>query len=193
MLHNPLLCGPVNKLRFEVCFLWSGLYMCHCVKATNTFRVCTNELLTVSPQSIDRELSLPKDWMVLVEPMQSLKPSLTWHEATILCCLSNIQEEKKNQCSLTALHKEPLCLDISFLPVYFCLGCSESFSRPRGSRAGKNNVGIRGGKTAHVVFFFVFFFFSSTVYAVTPEEAASLQTISSGNIIHHGRQVRLHL
>lgn len=93
--------------------------------------------------------------------------------------------EKKNQCNLTALHKELLCLDISFLPVHFCLGCTESFSRPRGSRAGENNVGIRGGNCACCLF--------STVSAVTLKEAASLQTISYGYIIHHSRRVSLHL
>lgn len=115
--------------------------------------------------------------------MRSLRPSLTWHAATILCCLSNIRE--KNQCNLTALHKELLCFDISFLPVYFCLGCRESFSRPRGSLAGENNVGIQGGNCTCCLF--------STVCAVSPKEAASLQTISYINIIHQCRQVREHL
>lgn len=92
---------------------------------------------------------------------------------------------KKNQCNLTALHKGLLCRDISFLPVYFCLGCRESFSRPRGSRAGENNVGIQGGNCTCCLF--------STVSAVTPQEAASLQTISYVNIIIQCRQVRKHL
>lgn len=44
--------------------------------------------------------------------------------------------KKKNQCSMTALHKEPLCLDISFLLAYFCLGCSESLCMPGGLGGG---------------------------------------------------------
>lgn len=70
-------------------------------------------------------------------------------------------QKKKNQWNLTALHKELLCLDISFLPLYFCLGCKELFSRPRGSRAGKNNVGIQEGNCTCCLF--------STVSAVTPK------------------------
>lgn len=86
---------------------------------------------------------------------------------------------------MTALHKELLCLDISFLPLYFCLGCRELFSRPSGSRAGENNVGIQGGNCTCCLF--------STVSAVTPKEASSLQTISCVNIIHQCRQVRENL
>lgn len=126
-----------QTLRFEVCFLWSGLYMCHCVKATNTFRICTNELLTASPQSIDRELSLPKDWMVLVEPMQSLKPSLTWHEATILCCLSNIQEEKKINAAWQHYIKSLCALIFLFCLCTFVWGVASRSRGPGGAELAR--------------------------------------------------------
>lgn len=57
-----------------------------------------NELLTVNiaPQCLVQETFIPVNWMILAEPTWSLRPSLTWHEATILCCLSNILGEKKS-------------------------------------------------------------------------------------------------
>lgn len=85
-----------------------------------------------------------------------------WHDMKqrfYVVCQTYTKE--KNQWNLTALHKELLCLDISFLPLYFCLGCKELFSRPRGSRAGKNNVGIQEGNCTCCLF--------STVSAVTPK------------------------
>lgn len=110
----------------------------------------------------------------------------TWHDMKqwfYVVCQTYTKE--KNQWNLTALHKELLCLDISFLPLYFCLGCRELFSRPRGSRAGKNNVGIQEGNCTCCLF--------SAVSAVTPKEASSLQTISYVNTIHQCGQVRKNL
>lgn len=56
-----------------------------------------------------------------------------------------------NQC-LTALHKELLCLGVSFLPVYFCLKGVEShrLRQPKLLRT----MWERTKETAHVVFFF---------------------------------------
>lgn len=88
-----------------------------------------------------------------------------------------IYRRKKNQCNMTALHKEPLCLDISFLLAYFCLECSESLCMPGGEEGGsssaENNVGIK----RHVLSF------------LCSVSAASSQIISYGNTIHHSRQV----
>lgn len=106
-----------------------------------------------------------------------------WHDMKqrfyVVC---QIYWRKKNQCILTALHKELLCLDISFLPVYFCLGRRESLWRPRGSRAGTNNVGIHGGNCKCCLF--------TAVSAVTQQEEASLQTISYDYNIHQRRRVK---
>lgn len=116
--------------------------------------------------------------------MWSLRPSVTWHEATISYCLSNTRREKKKKINATWQHYiKSLCVLIFlFCLCTFVWGVQSCSPRPRGSRAGENNVGIQGGNCTCCL--------SSAAFAVTPEEAASSQTISCVNIIHQCRQVR---
>ena len=59
---------------------------------------------------------------------------------------------EKNQCNLTALHKELLCLDISFLPVYFCLESLESRCGGPGGAELERTMWESEEETARVVF-----------------------------------------
>lgn len=66
------------------------------------------------------------------------------------------KEKKENQCNLTALHKEPLCRDISFLLLS---GVSRvALEGPEGSRAGENNVGSREKRKRNMLSFLRSFF-----------------------------------
>lgn len=191
ILYHALPHGPVHNvksqtnLRLSLCATVSFFCMCHCVKATNIFWAHTNALLTVniSSRCLVQETFLPKNWVILEEPMRSPRPSLTWHEATILCCLSNIQGKKINA---TWQHyiKSFCALIFLFCLCTFVWGVQRLVLKAQGEQSWREQCGNPGRKTTHVVF--------SLVSAATLKEAASLQTISYSYIIHHRRQVRLH-
>lgn len=136
-------------------------------------------MLDASIQNAAKETALPKNSVILEEPMQSLNSCLTWHEATISCCLSNRNEEK-SQCNLTALHKEPLCLDISFLSACTFVWCAASCCRDPGGAAPARTMWESEEANGTCYLF-------STV-SPKKRKAASLQSISCSNKIHQSRQ-----
>ena len=147
--------------------------LCRCVKAGTSHKWISQ---SQDPSTKPRP---KKNWAILAESMWSVRPNLTWHVAAILCWLS----KKKRKINATCQHyiKSFCALIFSFLPLYFCLGCRELFSRPRGSRASENNVGTQGGNCTCCLF--------SAVSATTPKASSSLQTISYVNIIPQRRLV----
>lgn len=106
---------------------------------------------------------------ILVEQAESLRPLLTWHVATILCCLSNIQEKKIN--ATWQRYIKSLCVLI-FLFCWrtFVWGAASRSACPGGRSSAENNVGIK----QHVLSFLC--------------RAASSQIISYSNTIHHSTQ-----
>lgn len=80
-----------------------------------------------------------------------------WHDTKqrfyVVC---QVYAKKENQCNLTALHKELLCRDISFLLLS---GVSRvALEGPEGSRAGENNVGSLEKRKRNMLSFLRCFF-----------------------------------
>lgn len=128
---------------------FSSLTMCRCVKAgTSHIWILT---VKVSPQCLVQETFLPKNWAILEELMWSPRPSVTWHEATILCCLSNIQKNQKKINATWQHYIKSFCVLIFLFCLCTFVWGAESCSRgPVGAEPARTMWESRA-ETAHVV------------------------------------------
>lgn len=138
----------LQSLVIKQTWIWGFLYLSQCKGKKHAQSKLL--IVNISPQCLVQETFLPVNWMMLAEPMWSLRPSLTWHEATILCCLSNILGKKINA---TWQHYIKSFCALIFL---FCL-CTfvwgvRSRSRGPGGAELVRTMWESNEETVHVVF-----------------------------------------